>query len=856
MNNIYKIITLIFILISLILLSFNYFMADTKDDLKIVEKQANGVVFIQAIESLVTKSEAYTILHELNNSGYSVQVKNKINVAQQDLTQSLLAVNKLCKEYPVYSTKRLRQGIQTLNTLLTEKNKLDHQNFYRIDKALMDLRAEMFSVGDISTLHYEGEKDTSLFASIMTHYMPEFTGELSKARFLITHGLIEKHFSIETRNEIVHSISLFSLSEEEIGQIVEMLADEYDTGGLPLLLKKIETDGVNIEEIAKLITQEQNINYNPFAFYELTYELSRLTVEIGNENARLLSHTLSLRKDELKEKIYYSNLLTVLVSVIGLVALISFFISARLSFEREASIKNLLDQSQDAVDTFTLVSKVDNRGRITYTNDRFCKLCGYTQEELIGHSYEMIRHPDMPAVFFEKMWKQIENKQTWTGKIKNKNKNGETFYLDMLIKPILDEEDNIIEYISISSDITELEVIKNQLEDELKTSNTSLYEAYLNAREQQKLLEDQKELYELVFKNTASSVLIIDIESNKFIDCNEPAIDILGCDSKEDVLNLQPAQLSPEFQPDGRRSDEKSDEMNALAVEKGSHTFEWKHLRKDGKEIWVEVILTPILLGHKRVLHVVWKDIGDKIQAAKEREEQQMLIIQQSRLASMGEMIGNISHQWRQPLNALGLILQKLSLYQSRGILDDKKLNESVDKSMNLIHSMSSTIDDFRDFFNPNKEKSAFSVAAAIEKAHRIVESSFENSLIEYRLELEDDEIKIEGFENEFSQVMLNLLNNAKDALVENKIEAGSVRVKVSRDKDDINITVNDNAGGIPEHVLSKIFEPYFTTKEEGKGTGIGLYMSKMIVEDHMDGKLNVFNTDEGACFSIQFKSA
>ncbi len=133
-----------------------------------------------------------------------------------------------------------------------------------------------------------------------------------------------------------------------------------------------------------------------------------------------------------------------------------------------------------------------------------------------------------------------------------------------------------------------------------------------NCKKYTKELEEQKELYELVFKKTASSVLIIDIEANRFIECNEPAVEILKCTSKDEVLNLRPADLSPEFQPDGRKSDEKSDEMNTLAVKNGSHIFEWKHLTKDGAEFWVEVILTPITLHGKKVLHVIWKDIADR----------------------------------------------------------------------------------------------------------------------------------------------------------------------------------------------------------------------------------------------------
>ncbi|MDD5717981.1 MAG: PAS domain S-box protein [Sulfuricurvum sp.] len=171
---------------------------------------------------------------------------------------------------------------------------------------------------------------------------------------------------------------------------------------------------------------------------------------------------------------------------------------------------------------------------------------------------------------------------------------GRNVLLNLAKVPFHDNEGNIVGIVGIGRDIT------------------NIHQYTENIEEQKKELEDQKELYELVFKNTSSSVLIIDIEANKFIDCNESAIEILGCTSKEEVLNLSPADLSPEFQPDGRRSDEKSDEMNAIAIRNGSHIFEWKHLTKNGTEFWVEVILTPIILKHTKVLHVVWKDIADR----------------------------------------------------------------------------------------------------------------------------------------------------------------------------------------------------------------------------------------------------
>ena len=852
MNNFYKLIGLVVTLIIGVLILFNSYFHDIQEDLNITKKQVKGLAFIKTIQLTTLKAESYYILLQFQGSEYMNKINDELSKTRSELDKYIVELEGFVNRYEEYKTGEVLEILDVLKAIVNKKEDLDADDFDRVENALNDLRAESFVAGDISTLHYEGEKEIYLFSSIMTHYIPEFTGELSKARALLIKGLLAKDFSINERNAIVHSISLFSLSKEEIEQIVKMIENDYDSGKLLPLLHKVSEHVADIKNISDLITKEKMITLDPLLFYEMTKELNNLSIEVHNENVRLLTHILNQREEMLEDRVFSMNFLLSFISILGFIVVILGFFNTRSSLRRESSIQNFLMQSQAAVDAFNLVYKIDIGGRITYANKKFCEVSGYAQEELIDHSYDMLVHPEASDDVFKQMWKRIGKKQTWTGKIKKQRKDGTCFYLDMFITPILDEKNTIVEYIAISADITELELIKEQLEMDLSASKENLFEAYLMAKEQKKLLEEQKELYELVFKNTASSVLIIDIEANKFIDCNEPAIAILKCDSKEDVLNLQPAQLSPEFQPDGRRSDEKSDEMNATAVKSGSHTFEWVHLTKTGEEFWVEVILTPIILENKKVLHVVWKDIAEKKRAAKELEEQQMVLIQQSRLASMGEMIANISHQWRQPLNALGLNLQKLGLYQSRGILDEQRLNESIEKNMNLIHSMSSTIDDFRDFFNPNKEKSSFLIMDAIAKSYKIVESSFEHSLIKYEIKTDDDDVQVFGYINEFSQVIVNLLNNAKDVLNEKKISSAHVIIDVKKDGNQVLVTICDNGGGIPKSIGEKIFDPYFTTKEEGKGTGIGLYMSKMIIEDHMDGKFDFVNTAEGACFRIK----
>lgn len=260
----------------------------------------------------------------------------------------------------------------------------------------------------------------------------------------------------------------------------------------------------------------------------------------------------------------------------------------------------------------------------------------------------------------------------------------------------------------------------------------------------------------------------------------------------------------------------------------------------NGADMYRKTTKSPLFDKEGKIIGIVGvsRDITKEYKLEKELKSQHTLLLQQSRLASMGEMIGNIAHQWRQPLNALGLVVQKIGFYHKRGILDDEKILLSVDKSMSLIDSMSETIDDFRDFFSPNKEKDNFTVCSAIEKAYEIVSPVFEINKINYTL-IKEDIFYVNGFKNEFSQVILNTLNNAKDALLENGVKNPYISIKITKENDNVVVDIEDNAGGIDKKIIEKIFDPYFTTKPQGEGTGLGLYMSKIIIEEHMNGKLS-----------------
>lgn len=235
------------------------------------------------------------------------------------------------------------------------------------------------------------------------------------------------------------------------------------------------------------------------------------------------------------------------------------------------------------------------------------------------------------------------------------------------------------------------------------------------------------------------------------------------------------------------------------------------------------------------------------------RSYQEQMLIHQSRFAAMGEMIGNIAHQWRQPLNALGLLLQNIENAYEMEMLDDAYIAKTIEKGNRLTNTMSKTIDDFRNFFKPNKEATVFTIASTIDSTLEMVKQSYLNHTIQILIEV-DKTLCIKGFASEFSQVLLNILNNAKDALVEKNPSKKTISIKAFEKNNFVYIEIEDNAGGVPIEIKSKIFDPYFTTKEEGKGTGIGLYMSKTIIENNMKGRIYLKDGAHGAKLVIEMK--
>lgn len=354
--------------------------------------------------------------------------------------------------------------------------------------------------------------------------------------------------------------------------------------------------------------------------------------------------------------------------------------------------------------------------------------------------------------------------------------------------------------------------------------------------------------YQTLF-NVANDAILVS-KGMSFIECNDKASELFG-GQRQGLIGRAVTDLFPEFQPDGIRSEKKAQKIIAQATAGVQQYYEWTFKRLDGSEFPAEVSLKTLQLGSEELVLTSIRDISKRVFAERQ-------LLQTQKMAAMGEMLGAIAHQWRQPLNTLSTYIASLqsAFYNQR--IDKDFVETLVGNADTQIQFMSKTIDDFRHFFKPSKDKQPFDIIGTLNRAVKLMEPHLRQGEIDLHINREEgcDALLIHGFQSEFVHVIVNILANAQEAIEERaNREADFVKrliwVDICRRDDKIILQIKDNGCGIPSHLLPQIFAPYFTTKGTGSGTGIGLYMAKIIVEKEMNGSLTAENTGNGALFTI-----
>ncbi len=377
-----------------------------------------------------------------------------------------------------------------------------------------------------------------------------------------------------------------------------------------------------------------------------------------------------------------------------------------------------------------------------------------------------------------------------------------------------------------------------------------------------------KQEWEHTFDAVSDLIFIVD-NDHSIVRANRSMVDRMSCTYKDIVGRkcfevMHDTHSAPAYCPHARLLESGEPQTAEYTVEKFHGIFEvtmspmFNHEDRLTACVHVARDITEkkqheeLLAVQKKQLDEINRSLESRIESAvSELRNKDDLLIQESRLTSMGEMISNIAHQWRQPLNNIGLIVQGLQLAIKSNELTVQELDDDIAETMNNLQQISETIDDFRNFFSYEEDAKTMMINEIMSRLLSFIEPSLKRIGISVELENEP-EVTAEGYPNEYMQAVLNIMLNARDVMLDNQVEQPLIHVRIFQENGHSVVTVCDNGGGINEDVLPKIFDPYFTTKEQKTGSGIGLYMAKMIVEKKMHGSLTARNVNGGAEFRIE----
>jgi PAS domain S-box-containing protein len=371
-----------------------------------------------------------------------------------------------------------------------------------------------------------------------------------------------------------------------------------------------------------------------------------------------------------------------------------------------------------------------------------------------------------------------------------------------------------------------------------------ILKANIQRREKVEFELSNKLEFDKVLLDTIPNPIYYKNIEGKFLGCNKSFADLVNC-TKDEVIGKSTYDLFPyKIANDNTKIDKELLETFTTS----SSEFTFYTPSNEMKHIILNKAVYKNADGSVGGIVCIMDDITERIQ-------QKQFLIQQSKLAEMGDMIAAIAHQWNEPLVELSALVQDIQTSYLLNELKDANVKDFVNDSMIQIKYMSKTLSDFRNFLKPSTKKNLFSISKALNEINEIIGKQifYSNIKMSFNYKNKDEELLIYGYENEFKQVLLNIINNAKNKIVDKNLELnqkGKIDINIQRCQSYNTIEIIDDAGSIDEKIIDSIFEPYFTTKKDGMG--LGLYMAKIIIEDKMRGTISVKNENNSVVFTIK----
>ncbi len=460
---------------------------------------------------------------------------------------------------------------------------------------------------------------------------------------------------------------------------------------------------------------------------------------------------------------------------------------------------------------------INTNGTFIEVNSSFCEMLGYSESELLELTFKDITHKnDLEKDLIVHSNSQKDGSDSFTLEKRYLRKNGAIVWADIFVNHIRDKDDNWIYSIGIVNNITERKKIQDTILEQTKTM-----QLYLD-------LVDVM----IVALNNQGNITLVNRKTCEILGYGEESIlgknwfnNFVCVNDREEAIDLYLKTINKEIN----------------IVEKVQYSL----MCKNGDRRMVLWRRAYVYNDEKSISGLIssGEDITEILKLEEENKKSEQALINQSKMASMGEMLRNIAHQWRQPLSTISTAASGIKIQKEMGVLDDNEFDNTMDAIVDTTQYLSQTVNDFQNFFKMDSDIKEFSCKNLVENIKNLILSSYKLNDIELIIE-EYETFVFKGLYNEFIQVIINILNNAKDAFEHGNLENRVVILSSSLEEGCYTLYIKDNAGGIPEDIMNRIFEPYFTTKHQSLGTGIGLYMTKDIIENHLDGTISVYNEE------------